>query len=929
MQIDAPATLALRRHQQMANHSPQTLQSARQAAILKPGRITMLQRFQQMADESPQTLVLKRQAEMIQAKSVPSHAAPVAQAEKPDHAGLPTQLKSGIASLSAPASTALDAGVIQRVVRIDHANVLPQHHAALISEVRRVIEFEELFWTDAMAATLNAWLTSRDTVVEAPSAQVIAYNLYHHGTAADAWVDMTRGSLTPEQLGKAALRRHRARFAGTMAPHATQVTKRVPGLSKLANRQLLRLGETGKEEREFWVRQSALKKPRLMTAKRKDISAADEAHITAAGLADDPSYTVQSGNHQLGHRYRGTGQQFIVGAKHARTYGSKKEREGYEYKGSGLVDGHSVQVQDDQPILGPFQQDAPDWSTTIAKTDGTSVTYADTAYLPKDGKDERWMETMPHNFYWENQEQGKHMRQKTLETPAMNDGTSFLHYNHYTGDTFHPNAGSATAHSYDIPSRIDYLTTDAAQTDVHYHVDNMPTADYSRPSEYDPLTHRYASVPGGVPMHKLNKSLGGESATLHRDRARMPDTKSFPFATVLQPDADDFSFKPDWRTELSGYETPPGTPYYDEGAMDESMMVETGDQSHLHHFEHGDGVVAGAEFDEVDDKTTLKISSMKKSEPSDWNDNAAFTKLAGTALPELPPAAATTPAAVSSAPKGAATASAPSPQLVAYQHQWLRLHAAVAELIQSTETAAQPPLHDLEKKLMALGTHAPAQLAALNLLQQELLAWFALNAGKVQRQLVGGTAHEKANHALAGHGQRLPALRQFFNECGQMAAYNALAMPGNGALAANDNGTASSIGGFEQDIDENAIRELIRTIRPELPVLGRLDQVKELVTLLADDDHGALDDKNISYVERIGLAQINAFKTGATATLTVVVNTRSHRQDGGTHWIAAQLVRQADGQIQVRYQDSFDQAKNYTHLFTALRNYFNHIPANP
>lgn len=891
-----------------------------------------LQRHEKMAGGSPQALQLKRQAEIMAARSVPSSAVPVQRVQQSDTIDLPRQLKTGLESLSGlshnpSAHTATDPGLVQRVVRINQANILPPQHAALIAEVRRVIEFEELFWTDALEATLTGWLTSRDAV-DAPNAAVIAFNLYYHGSDADAWEDMKSVSFAPEQLTKASTRRNRDRFARTMTPHATQITKRVPGMGNLSDRHLLRLAETGKAEEEFWVRPAPAKKQRLMTAKRKDITSTDEAHITAAGLPDDPSYTVQRGNHQLGHRYRGTNQSFIKGAKHARTYGSKRSREGYEYKGSGLVDGHSVQVQDDQPILGPFQEDASDWSTSIAKTDGTSVTYSDKGFLPKDAKDVRWMETMPHNFYWENQEQGKHMRQKTLETPAMKEETSFLHYNHYTGDTFHPNAGTAMNHSYDIPSHIDYLTTDASNVDVHYDVDNNPTADYSVPSNYDPLTRRYGIVPGGVPSAKQNTSLGGESATLHRDRAKMPDTTSFPFATVLQPGADDFSFKPDWRAELPNYETPPGTPYFDEDAMEESMVVEAGDMRHRHHFEHGDGVVADAAFDEVGDETSLKISSMKKSEPADWNDSAAFSKLATQALPDGLPAVATA-SAPSAVPKAATTASAPSPQLAQYQRRWQRLHAAFAELFQSMllQEPARQPLLNLENQLLALSPYDPTQLGVLDFVEQNVLAWFGVNYGQLRRRLVGGTAHESANNALAGHGQRLPALRQFFNECGQMAAHNALAMLGD--VAAADDVAASALGNLEEDIDEDAIRELIRVIRPDLPVLGQLEQVWELVALLASGAHGELDDRNISDVERIGLAQIAAFRSRAMPVLTVVVNTRSHRDDPGIHWIAVQLLRQADGQIQVRYHDSFDQPKNYTHLFTALRTYFGHIPSNP
>ena len=48
---------------------------------------------------------------------------------------------------------------VQRILRINGGNVLDEHHAACVAEVRGIIEGAGTAWTPEMEATLTGWLT--------------------------------------------------------------------------------------------------------------------------------------------------------------------------------------------------------------------------------------------------------------------------------------------------------------------------------------------------------------------------------------------------------------------------------------------------------------------------------------------------------------------------------------------------------------------------------------------------------------------------------------------------------------------------------------------------------------------------------------------------------------------------------------------------
>ena len=823
-----------------------------------------------------------------------------------------------------PSAPAAAAPAVQRIVRIGGDNVLPDDHEALVAHCRGLVLANARAWTPAMEAALRAWLVDHDHVIAAPDVAVLAFNVLTHPGEPAAWEHgMTHSGIAAPAMKEAQRLRNVERMARLMTSFETQTGARVPGLGKLEDQDLLRLAETGKAEQQFWERPSSAAPQKVRNLKRKDISGEDEAHITASGLPDDPSYTVAMNSHQLGHRYRGTKQAFIKGGKHERTYGSKREREGYEYKGSGLVDGHSVQVQDDQPILGPLESDAPKWKTNIPRTGGKApVTYDDAPFLPKDASDERWMETHPHNFYWENQEQGKHMRQKALETPAMNDGTSFLHYNRHTGDQFQPNAGSAQDHLYDIPSRIEYLTRDATGARTHYSADNRPTADYSVPGGYDPLTHSYPTVPSGKASANQNKSLGGVSAFDHLAKAKMPDTSGFPFSTVLKPEDPTFAFKPDWRGEVAGYQSPPASPYYDAGGLAEDSIPEPGDQTLKQHLHHAGGLVTGASYDEPSDKTELSVKRVRHSGPGTWAaSDAKFAALVG--------AASGGTGGPTGGPGGSLPAVAgPPPELVQHQRRIDALGGAIVELratLDPGQAGDLPALQAIWANLQPIDRNDATTAPQVAALYQQAIAWMQANQGRLHRQPVGGGAAEPANNAQGPHGLRHPALRQFFSECGQMAAHNVLAMAGG----VDNEAALDAQGGLEQDIGEDDIRAiLVAAARPDLPVIGNLAQLHAVVLQL---QAGVLDPAMLAVGELAGLLAIDAFLVGPAGphpVLNMVVNTTGHQAGLGHHWIAVRLTWTGVGQIAIDYRDSFGGNMDYAGLFAALRAFFGALPVN-
>ena len=495
--------------------------------------------------------------------------------------------------------------VVQRVVSIAGQYVMPEKHNPLIAEVKKWVEEKGGTWTPQLEIKLKEWLQSRDFIYQSGDVQSLILNLFESNES--AWKGLQKVAVTTDMLTNAALRRNLERMSTLMEPFSVQTPQTVPGMKHIPDRELLRMSDVGEEEREFWVR---YKDNKLALFKRKGMTKEEEHRVVACGKKTDPSYVVMDPKlphqPQRGHRYKGLNEK----KKHTRTYGSKNEREGYAFKISGATDGHSIQIQDDQVILGPYKADGLHWKTTVNKTDGSTVVYDDAKHLPLDDTEEVWIEVHPYNFYWENQQHGKGVRQKAIEAPLMKDQGSFLHYNVFTGLTGQPNRGSAMDHVYAIATKVHYLIVDGKGNVAHHIQDNRLVADYSEPSKFDTKSHQYSNITGSPELNK-NRTLGGLSAYTHLEQTKQTDTTGFPFSTVLKPEELTFSFEPKWRKDpvlFPGYMSPPPTPYH----IPQYLVEEEETVPGMRYIgeSHNKKLVQGVDFDESTEKSKLKLTSI-------------------------------------------------------------------------------------------------------------------------------------------------------------------------------------------------------------------------------------------------------------------------------------------------------------------------------
>lgn len=505
----------------------------------------------------------------------------------------------------------VSAEVVQRVTRVDKKFVMPERFAALAAFVQEVVEgtLGET-WTPELKTRLETWLTSREHLYNFAHLQDLIQFLLDGESSLTA---KEKIPITEDLIKQGHVRRQLERFGILLEPFAVQTPATVPGMANIPNRELLRLGEIKAEEQEYWVRPSD---DDLALFKRKGITKEDEHRVIATGDKDDPSYVVwapkMSPQGQRGHRYKAGGGR---NDSKNRTYGNKKEREGVVYKISGAVDGHSVQAQDNQVILGPFRAEAMHWKSTIVTTDGTTTIYDDAKYLPAKSGDTVYIELHPYNMYWENQQQGKGLRQKSIEAPALKNKTSFLHYNDYSsGDTATPNDDKLATHTYPVANTIHYLIVDDQGKVAHHIVDNRLSANYSDPGTYDKKTHKYSDI-SGEPAHNKNRTLGGESAYTHLDWSKQTDTSTFPSATVLETKDDAFEFKPEWRTDTTlfpAYQSPPGSPFHIPAYMEDDEKVIPG--QHYRGEFIDDMLVNEATYDKKKKETKVRRTKIPKAD---------------------------------------------------------------------------------------------------------------------------------------------------------------------------------------------------------------------------------------------------------------------------------------------------------------------------
>ncbi len=227
---------------------------------------------------------------------------------------------------------------------------------------------------------------------------------------------------------------------------------------------------------------------------------------------------------------------------------------------------------------------------------------------------------------------------------------------------------------------------------------------------------------------------------------------------------------------------------------------------------------------------------------------------------------------------------------------------------------------------------SPAALLHLNQLLGALNHTYRQAAPVLRRDLIFHTNPEDPHGAA---GQRLAALEQVFAECGQMAARNALAIVGRDPTAqavqadvANHAGL-NALGNFANNIDENAIRQMLATAgATDIPVMGNIGQVGAVVDHINQNDLAWLAHMQIGQGEVASLQPVRAFMLGTIPSLTLILNIQGHVNAATKqlHWITVRVTRTQHG-LAVQYLDSLRAPADYTGVFTALRQLLSRAPA--
>lgn len=220
--------------------------------------------------------------------------------------------------------------------------------------------------------------------------------------------------------------------------------------------------------------------------------------------------------------------------------------------------------------------------------------------------------------------------------------------------------------------------------------------------------------------------------------------------------------------------------------------------------------------------------------------------------------------------------------------------------------------------------------------------WFHYLEPSLRRNLTG-----VGGNVMAATGQRLAALEQYLSECGQMAVHNAIALEISEAEATpfqnlnqhiGDEAALRAHGDFEQNIDEDRIREMVVAAgRQGIPVISYINQLRGFVQRYNAANHlqqffsvpitaQVMQAFGVQGAQLQEIAAMSAFLSGTRQTLNMIVNTDAHQLLAhGYHWITVRLERDHTGAIRIFYLDSLQgAAADYSHLFNALRQFIAH-----
>jgi len=346
-------------------------------------------------------------------------------------------------------------------------------------------------------------------------------------------------TISAEDLKIAKKRRKLMRIGTVYTQYKNNIGAIAPGINNLEPGQLVPLDHYN-EQRDRWLRTSngtyVQVKPR--------INGDAEAEVSAFGKPEDPSLLVYRDNRQLGHRVKGIPNDDGIYADNDsddRTYGNKRLLEGSVYKMPGMVDGHSIQAQNNQRNL-----------------DKSS---------PYETADQH-----PHNMYWENAAYGKFVRQKGFENAVFMNETEFVHVNQYE-DYENPTRHEASnGKSYIVADRVHNLiiATDGTQTYASFN--NSRLADYGNLTyrkEHDDYDIAEKLTPG---LNARIKTENGGNADEHIEANKKP-VDEFPGAQIIDMSAADFDYIPSFRGLDPGYASPPASPTFVSVTVEQGVKI--------------------------------------------------------------------------------------------------------------------------------------------------------------------------------------------------------------------------------------------------------------------------------------------------------------------------------------------------------------------
>lgn len=401
-------------------------------------------------------------------------------------------------------------------------------------------------------------------------------------------------TISPQQLLEAKNRRKIHRLGKLLKPAERQITFSVRGINFLPENQLLPLDHHWQPTSHNPLGDQQQRWQRINTSSGKHYyvhlipkTENNETKVSAFGNPDNPSMVYwrtelprvagREQGRQLGHRYQAIDNNhrkntnsknvftktqdgwrlvnpslqstYSYNDTENRTYGGKIQQGTGEYKIKGFVDGHAIQAKDNQLTLDP--QEAKAFPTA---------------------------DTHPHLMYWEHEPYGRLVREKIFEQHAFRQTSSFLQVHQFNN---YLNPRLLDTHGNESPRR----PRKAIVPDTIYL--RMNRVKGKTKTEQLSGNHTWcfpnSNAPGYAGVGDSTVKASGKTTTAAENFRDKRPNPFFPTPQVINTSAID-SINSDtnfhWRNTMTGYHSPPPTPYYLSPAI--SSMTLNEDEKNCH-----------------------------------------------------------------------------------------------------------------------------------------------------------------------------------------------------------------------------------------------------------------------------------------------------------------------------------------------------------